>query len=405
MRGTCQVVWPGLALALLLGGCGSSECPEKARSPVGPCALTDGGAPADVGGRDGGGSSDADAAGDAAEDGSTADSAPPDPCREVSCDDAPLPRCLDAALLRSFGARGTCVEGECRYTPLDTPCPHGCGEQEQVGAGCIGCAEECPAPGATECAAGKIRSCGVGDDGCRVWGPWTGCASGYCDGGASCGVCRDECPLAGAGECREDGQQRTCAADDHGCLRWSEYSPCPDGFCLNATTCGQCAHQCAAAGEVQCDVAQGRQRFCQADEHGCRAWGAFSFCPEGFCADAQRCGSCDHACPSAGQSECLDGRTRSCVADQHGCRAWSPFTPCPPPGFCADAGSCGECVHSCPAGGRSECAGGRLRTCQVDLHGCRAWSMWSPCPDGFCADGSRCGSCQHGCPLLGASEC
>ncbi|MGI5861222.1 MAG: hypothetical protein ACOX6T_04085 [Myxococcales bacterium] len=67
-----------------------------------------------------------------------------------------------------------------------------------------------------------------------------------------------------------DGQRRTCEADANGCLAWSSWSACADGFCINVSSCGTCSHQCVTDGQTEC--ADGALRTCSADTNGCRKW-------------------------------------------------------------------------------------------------------------------------------------
>ena len=184
---------------------------------------------------------------------------------------------------------------------------------------------------------------------------------------------------------------RTCAADPNGCLDWSGWSDCADGFCADAQSCGSCDDGCGPAGATDCSA--GRIRTCVADAHGCLTWGDWSDCADGFCADATTCGFCDDGCGPAGASECADGRERTCAADPNGCLDWSGWSDCAD-GFCADARSCGTCDDGCGPVGASECAGGRMRSCVADQNGCLDWGDWSDCAEGFCADGATCGSCD-----------
>ena len=62
-----------------------------------------------------------------------------DTCRDVSCNDAPEPRCVDDSVLRKFAVSGECQDGECTYPFEDTECPNGCETRD----GLAFCTDEC----------------------------------------------------------------------------------------------------------------------------------------------------------------------------------------------------------------------------------------------------------------------
>lgn len=53
-----------------------------------------------------------------------------DPCVDVVCNNPPPAECADSDTLRTYGAEGTCQDGNCTYTPQLTPCEHGCNQAE-----------------------------------------------------------------------------------------------------------------------------------------------------------------------------------------------------------------------------------------------------------------------------------
>ena len=65
---------------------------------------------------------------------------------------------------------------------------------------------------------------------------------------------------------------QSCAPDANGCLTWSAATTCGGGYCDSAQSkCVACSDTCAPEGATQC---AGKQvRMCQADAHGCLAWG------------------------------------------------------------------------------------------------------------------------------------
>ncbi len=124
--------------------------------------------------------------------------------------------------------------------------------------------------------------CAVGEASCTV-------CNATCHSVAGVPVCNATCTSAGATECDSGtGQTRVCEDDGAGCLTWSAYTACGEGFCADATSCGTCNHGCSAVGVQECVA--GQQSSCEADGNGCRAWGSPSACQDGFCADATTCG-------------------------------------------------------------------------------------------------------------------
>lgn len=109
------------------------------------------------------------------------------------------------------------------------------------------------------CAAALSPGCagddGAGDDGAGNGGggseqtsgtactpdPCTDKPNQVCDPASGQCVCQDNCPVAGAGQCA-DGQGRTCEPDSDGCLQWSEYRDCSAGFCFDAERCASLQH-------------------------------------------------------------------------------------------------------------------------------------------------------------------
>jgi Regulator of Chromosome Condensation (RCC1) repeat protein/regulator of chromosome condensation (RCC1) repeat-containing protein len=56
-----------------------------------------------------------------------------DPCDTVACDAPPALTCVSASTLRASSLPGTCAEGTCSYTHVDTVCPGGCNEGKCTG--------------------------------------------------------------------------------------------------------------------------------------------------------------------------------------------------------------------------------------------------------------------------------
>lgn len=72
-----------------------------------------------------------------------------DPCVGVTCTDPPAPACLNSTSLRGYGASGTCSQGDCSYSPVDTTCTNGCSNGACNGNPCAGVT--CASPPATYC--------------------------------------------------------------------------------------------------------------------------------------------------------------------------------------------------------------------------------------------------------------
>jgi hypothetical protein len=173
-------------------------------------------------------------------------------------------------------------------------------------------------------------------------------------------------------------------ADAYGCLAWSGYVPCPEGFCGGVTSCGNCKNGCGAPGQTKC--AAGAFATCVADANGCLAWSAPAPCREGFCADAVSYGKCVNACPAPGAVERAAAMVHVCEADVNGCLAWSPPAACAAPanGKPVCAGS--ACGASCNAG-YGDCDGAPGNGCETNLS----------------VDGLHCGKCNA--PYAPAHAC
>ena len=110
----------------------------------------------------------------------------PDPiCNEScgTCNNPPAIYCDDDDTLLTYASTGSCESGKCSYEGSSLFCEHGC------------------------ITAAKV-----------------------------CRVCDDKCSPVNTKDCTS-GQIRTCEADIHGCLDWSEYTPCDGGSCEDSTSC------------------------------------------------------------------------------------------------------------------------------------------------------------------------
>ncbi len=108
-------------------------------------------------------------------------------CDGVTCDQPPPAECSSTTQLRRYAATGTCVDGRCTYGSTLFDCASGC----EDGA-CLGCANDCSSEGASECVDGELRTCGADADGCLRWSAFSPCPDGACAGATTCGVCADK---------------------------------------------------------------------------------------------------------------------------------------------------------------------------------------------------------------------
>ena len=84
-----------------------------------------------------------------------------EPCAGIQCDQPPASSCVDANTLRTYPATGTCSNGSCAYSPVDTACPSGCSDGRCKGAAAKGAI----------IAAGNSSTCAIGKGGeVQCWG-------------------------------------------------------------------------------------------------------------------------------------------------------------------------------------------------------------------------------------------
>ncbi len=209
-------------------------------------------------------------------------------------------------------------------------------------------------------------------------------------------VCNNSCDIEDKTECSE-GKIRSCVKDADGCLSWSEFSNCTEGFCADEKTCGECQNSCPVAGETSCS--EGKIRTCLADPNGCLSWGEESDCDDGFCVDEKICGKCNNEC-SENQSSCFEGKIKTCGKDINGCFRWGAETSCLS-GFCKDTHSCDLCGNGieddseiCEKGAQTSCSNlGEaylygVATCLPD---CSGWDK-SACKSGGSLEITQIGS-------------
>ena len=161
-------------------GCDAGECVDDpcgttlCSAPAGSCftgGTCDGAGGCDYSVASGGGCDDGDPCtlgGACLEDG-TCESAP------MICDDPPPPACVDDNTLRAYAPNGSCSDGACKYSKLDTPCTLGCVDDHCVGDPCA--ETVCDSPPACH------KSPGVCAAGLCTYPPLD---AGGCDDGKAC---------------------------------------------------------------------------------------------------------------------------------------------------------------------------------------------------------------------------
>lgn len=181
--------------------------------------------------------------------------------------------CMDWAVPTFCGGAFACKgEGECvACGEVDEPCcasgTCAAGNSCQGGVCVLGCAEECPGAGVSECADYvSTRSCGEHDgDACMEWGEPEDCAPGtICDDGA-CVLppCSDDCS-PGETRCGIDDQVETCGqCDADGCRDWCDATACDAHFVCEAGAC-----DCGTADEDLPDAWPGAEQAGLDDQGG-----------------------------------------------------------------------------------------------------------------------------------------
>lgn len=165
-------------------------------------------------------------------------------CATLVCNSPPASSCVDAATLRTFA--GSCVAGQCQYTPVDSTCATGCANDACVDA-CAG--RSCVTPPQAACTDnGTLRtfaqtgSCSLGacsyvstDTTCA-----NGCELGRCKGVDLCQSGNVMCNMAPVAVCvgtarRTFAAAGTCDPGTGTCTYAPTDTACPNGCAL-----GQC---------------------------------------------------------------------------------------------------------------------------------------------------------------------
>ncbi len=109
------------------------------------------------------------------------------PCAGMNCVTPPVPGCKDGKTLTTFSATGTCNNGQCSYTSMETPCANGCSrdicQNQNLCAG-----NTCMSPPPPTCMGMLVRTfmapgtCNAGTGTCTYNPIDTSCVNG-CAGG------------------------------------------------------------------------------------------------------------------------------------------------------------------------------------------------------------------------------
>ena len=130
----------------------------------------------------------------------------------------------------------------------------------------LGCLDECPAQGNTQCVGDDVQTCGNFDaDTCLEWSAQVACttAGEVCQGGQCLPPCTNECPTQGATQCLGD-QVITCGDyDADSCFEWSVPVACPSA----GDSCVVNVCQSEAAPEVVLITPQGTIQTTQGNSH------------------------------------------------------------------------------------------------------------------------------------------
>ena len=261
------------------------------------------------------------------------------PCQGVTCVQPPRPVCADANTSRNYDPSGTCANGGCHYSPIDTSCLHGCDGASGLCAGdsCIGV--QCTMPPPATCASATISRGYLGQGNCAngqcsyppvdVTCP-SGCdaATGACASSACDGVTCQTPPdpvCADANTSRGFNPAGTCA------MGTCSYAPldvaCPNG-------CDQASGLCAGDPCIGVDCTTPPDPQCLTPDK-LRTFNGQGRCAHGQCAYDPVDTGCTYGC---------DASANACAPD-----------PCigvtctdPPNGCFFAQGKCdkGGCVYS-----------------------------------------------------------
>ncbi|MBI5511504.1 MAG: putative metal-binding motif-containing protein [Deltaproteobacteria bacterium] len=159
-----------------------------------------------------------------------------DPCGRIACDDPPAAACVDANTLRTYGASGLCVAGECQYASVDSNCAAGCdaathackpGGDPGPGPG--------PGPGPTDLCAGVVCNQPPASHCASATSLRTYAATGTCGSGTCTYASIDTACVGGcSGNVCDTCVDPTCQASGYEC-------GAPPNPCGGTLSCGSCS--------------------------------------------------------------------------------------------------------------------------------------------------------------------
>ncbi len=280
---------------------------------------------------------------------------------------------------------------------------------------CLGIQNPCEKIDETKCSSDlkSVKTCSMNADGCLVW-----TQTDSCDGNRTCSsgqcVCVDMCNKQGETRCSEDKLQ-TCKEGQDGCLVWATTTDCAadNKHCDDSgdvPVCSQeCVNKCDTAGNLRCsgDVIQ----TCAADDAGCLDWSDTTDCA----ADNEHCDDsgdvpvcnqeCVNKCDTAGDLRCSGDVIQTCTADNSGCLDWADTTDCAADNkHCDDSGDvpvCQQgCTDECDTVDALRCNLFTIQRCELGADSCKYWRDSQDCTESnqFCQqpqDGTaHCATCE-----------
>ncbi|MBT9558309.1 MAG: right-handed parallel beta-helix repeat-containing protein [Myxococcales bacterium] len=304
---------------------------------------------------------------------------------------------------------GNADADECLEWGTATPC----GQDEVCSNGfcATDCTEECTVSGAAICEGDAIKTCGVGEKGCLVYGAPVACAAGLtCSSGKCASTCTDECTVVGAKKCIGTGVSTCGNTDSDSCLEWGTASSCSAGqACSNGFCTTSCSDECSVNGAKICE-GQGVKLCSDTDQDGCLEWGSPVTCEAGTTCSNGLCSStCSDECGPAGSKRCDTGGVQSCGnTDTDGCLEWGSAVACGAGQACSGGACTLTCKDDCNVKGERRCASATtFETCDdQNDDGCLEWGTAEACTGGdVCALGSCALSCVNECDTSGAKRC
>jgi hypothetical protein len=232
-----------------------------------------------------------------------------DLCADVVCDAPPADMCAENTAM-TYGAEGTCAEGECSYTETSTDC----GDDVCTDGACVTPADPCDgvvcdAPPVDMCAENTAMTYGAegtcADGECSYTETSTDCGGDVCTDGACVAPadpCADVvCDAPPADGCDENtamtyGAAGTCAA---GVCSYTETSTdCGDDVCTDGA-CVAPADPCAG---VVCDTPPADD----CNENTAMTYAAQGTCAAGVCSYTETSEDCGANVCNAGVCEAVD---------------------------------------------------------------------------------------------------